>query len=137
MAVALEERIKHMRRDRKKTAALMDALITGLQDIPDIVFNGDMEKRLPGTVNVSFKNVHGRELLLLLDAKYGVCVSGGSACNTNSKKPSHVLTALSLPEELAESAVRISLNQDNTLEDVEYIVKALKESTAYLKTYKY
>ena len=84
-------------------------------------------------MNVSFENIGGRELLFLLDAKYGLCVSGGSACNTNSQKPSHVLLALGLSEELAESAVRFSLNQDNTPEDVEYIVKAVRESVEYLR----
>ena len=133
MATALQEHTKHLRRDTKKTKELMNALLAGLNEIPEIVFNGDAVKRLPGTVNVSFKNVRGRELLFLLDAKYGICVSGGSACNTNSKKPSHVLLALGLSEELAESAVRISLNQDNSMEDVEYILKALKESVAYLR----
>ncbi|MDO5445995.1 MAG: IscS subfamily cysteine desulfurase [Eubacteriales bacterium] len=133
MAAALKEHAKHMKRDMKNTRELMDRLLAGLQEIPDIVFNGDPENRLPGTVNVSFKNVRGRELLFLLDAKYGICVSGGSACNTNSKSPSHVLLALGLPEELADSAVRVSLNQDNTPEDVDYIVNALKESTAYLR----
>ena len=134
MAAALDEHCKHMKRDIRKTKELIDALTAGLQDIPGIVFNGDPENRLPGTVNVSFADVHGRELLFLLDAKYGVCVSGGSACSTGSKKPSHVLLALGLSDELAESAVRISLNQDSTPEDVEYIVSALKGSIEYLKS---
>ena len=133
MAAALSEHVKHMKRDTKKISALTDALTKELQEIPGIVFNGDPVNRLPGTLNVSFENVHGRELLFLLDAKYGICVSGGSACTTNSTKPSHVLLALGLSEELAESAVRISLNQDNSPEDVEYIVTALRESIAYLR----
>ena len=134
MAAALLEHTKHLKRDTKKIKGLVDTLTAGLNEIPGVVFNGDPENRLPGTVNVSFENVRGRELLFLLDAKYGVCVSGGSACNTNSKKPSHVLRALGLSDELAESAVRISLNQDNSPEDVEYIVKALQESISYLRT---
>ena len=133
MAAALTEHVKHMKRDTKKISAMMDALTKGLNEIPGVVFNGDPENRLPGTVNVSFENVHGRELLFLLDAKYGVCVSGGSACTAGSAKPSHVLLALGLPEKLAESAVRVSLNQDNTLEDAKYIVTALRESVAYLR----
>ena len=134
MAAALQEHTKHLKRDTKKIRDMMDALTVGLKEIPGIVFNGDAENRLPGTVNVSFENIKGRELLFLLDAKYGLCVSGGSACNTNSKKPSHVLLALGLTEELAESAVRISINQDNTPEDAEYIVNALKESVEYLRS---
>lgn len=134
MATALDEHCRHMKRDTQKTRELTEKLIAGLQSIPDIVFNGDLENRLPGTVNVSFRNVKGRELLFLLDAGYGICVSGGSACNTNSGKPSHVLMALGLPDELAESAVRISLNQDNSEEDVGYIVNALRESVEYLRS---
>ena len=132
MAAALQEHTKHLKRDTKKIKAMMDTLTAGLKEIPGVSFNGDRENCLPGTVNVSFENIRGRELLFLLDAKYGICVSGGSACNTNSKKPSHVLLALGLSEELAESAVRISLNQDNSPEDAEYIVRALRESTEYL-----
>ena len=134
MAAALQEHTKHLKRDTKKIRGMIDALITGLNEIPGVIFNGDGENRLPGTVNVSFEKIGGRELLFLLDAKYGICVSGGSACNTNSIKPSHVLLALGLSEELAESAVRVSLNQDNTPEDAEYIVKALRESVEYLRS---
>ena len=133
MAAALDEHTKYMARRTKKIKAMMDVLTAGLREIPGVIFNGDRDNCLPGTVNVSFENIGGRELLFLLDAKYGICVSGGSACNTNSTKPSHVLLALGLPEALAESAVRISLNQDNTPEDVEYILTALRESTAYLR----
>ena len=134
MAAALQEHTKHMKRDTKKIRAMMDELTKGLAEIPGVIFNGDSENRLPGTVNVSFEKIGGRELLFLLDAKYGICVSGGSACNTNSKKPSHVLLALGLSEELAESAVRFSINQDNTPEDVEYIVTAVRESVEYLRS---
>lgn len=133
MAIALEEHIYHMKRDIKKTERLMDKLVTGLREIPDIIFNGDLQKHLPGTVNVSFKGIKGRELLFLLDAKYGISVSGGSACNTNSSSPSHVLRALGLSDELAESAIRISINQDNTTGDVDYIVNALKECIEFLR----
>lgn len=133
MAIALDDHIRHIRRNTNKTKELMDRLITGLSEISGIIFNGDMENRLPGTVNFSFENIRGRELLFLLDAKYGVCVSGGSACNTGSKDPSHVLLAMGLGRDLAESAVRISLNSDNTIEEVEYIIRAIKESVASLR----
>lgn len=136
MAAALQEHTKHLKRDTKRIRNMMDTLTMGLKEIPGIIFNGDGENRLPGTVNVSFEKIGGRELLFLLDAKYGLCVSGGSACNTNSNKPSHVLLALGLSEELAESAVRISINQDNSSDDVEYIINALKESVSYLRSRK-
>ena len=134
MAVALNDHITHLKRNAKKTRAMTDSVVAALAGFPGVRFNGDPENRLPGTVNVSFRNVKGRELLFLLDAGYGICVSGGSACNTNSGKPSHVLRALGLPDELAESAVRISLNQDNSEEDVGYIVNALRESVDYLRS---
>ena len=134
MAAALMEHEKHMKRDTKKITAMMDALTNALKEIPGIVFNGDPENRLPGTVNVAFENVPGRELLFLLDAKYGICVSGGSACTAASSAPSHVLLALGLPEGLAESAVRVSLNQDNAKEDAGYIAAALRESVEYLRS---
>ncbi len=134
MAAALQEHTQNLKRSTKKIGAMMDKLTKGLAEIPGVIFNGDLDNRLPGTVNVSFEHIRGRELLFLLDAKYGICISGGSACNTHSPKPSHVLLALGLSEELAESAVRFSLNQDNTLKDVEYIVTALKESVEYLRS---
>ena len=134
MAVALKEHVKHLKRDTKKIKTMIETLIEGLEEIPGVHFNGDKENRLPGTVNVSFENIRGRELLFLLDAKYGICVSGGSACNTSNKKPSHVLLALGIDEKLAESAVRISINQDNTMEDAIYIIKAIKESVDYLRS---
>ena len=133
MAIALQEHMKHLKLDTKKIKAMKNTLIAGLVDISGIVFNGDSNNCLPGTVNVSFNGVKGRELLFVLDAKYGICVSGGSACNTNSKKPSHVLLALGIDEKLAESAIRISINQDNTMEDVIYIIKAIKETVEYLR----
>ena len=132
-AIALREHIKHLKSETKKIKVMMNALIEGIAEIPGAYFNGDNENRLPGTVNISFENIRGRELLFLLDAKYGICVSGGSACNSNSKKPSHVLLALGMNEELAESAIRISINQDNTIDDVKYITKAIKESVDYLR----
>ena len=133
MAAALTEHVKGLKTESKKIRAMTDRVISELKDIQGIVFNGDPENRLPGTVNMSFDGIAGRELLFLLDAKYGICVSGGSACNTGSTSPSHVLLAMGLSDKMAESAVRISLDQENTMNDVEYIVRAIRESVEYLR----
>lgn len=133
MAVALEERIKHLKSETKKAKAMTETIASAFEDLPGVRLNGDKKNRLPGTVNLSFTGIGGRELLFLLDAKYGVSASGGSACSASSSKPSHVLTAMGLTREEAESAVRISLGQENTMDDAEYIAKALRESVEYLR----
>ena len=89
--------------------------------------------QVDGFEDLSFSGIDGRELLFLLDAKYGVSASGGSACSASSSEPSHVLTAMGLTKEEAESAVRISLGPENTMDDAAYIVKAIKESVEYLR----
>ncbi len=133
MAVALQERIKHLKSEMKKAWAMTEYIISAFEDFPGARLNGDRKNRLPGTVNMSFSGIGGRELLFLLDAKYGISASGGSACSASSSEPSHVLTAMGLGKEDAESAVRISLGPENTMEDAEYIVKAIRESVEYLR----
>lgn len=88
--------------------------------------NGDMVNRLPGNANISFKGVNGTKLLFELD-KYGICASAGSACSTGNAEPSHVLTAIGLDKELIEGTLRISFGNENTIEDVDFLVNALKE----------
>lgn len=92
--------------------------------IPDIKINGSMEYRLPGNSNISFKNVNGNELLMKLDDK-GICASAGSACSSGSSMPSHVLTAIGLTSEYAEGTLRVTFGDENTKEDVEYLVENL------------
>ena len=133
MMAALEENIRHLKRNSKKVRAMTDSIIEAFKDFPGVRFNGDLQNRLPGTVNMSFSGIGGRELLFMLDAKYGICVSGGSACNSTSPEPSHVLTAMGLPKELADASVRISLSQENVPEDVDYIVTAIKDCVKYLR----
>ena len=87
--------------------------------------NGDLENRLAGNANISFENVDGSELLFKLDEQ-GICASAGSACSTQNPMPSHVLTAIGLEQELANSTLRVSIGKDNTKEDVDYLVSALK-----------
>ncbi len=96
------------------------------ENIPEIHINGTMEKRLPGNINISFKNVESNELLFRLD-ELGICASGGSACSSGDNNPSHVLTAIGTPSELAKGAIRFTFGDFNTKEDVDYLVESLKE----------
>lgn len=88
--------------------------------------NGDMVNRLPGNANISFKGVNGTKLLFELD-KYGICASAGSACSTGNAEPSHVLTAIGLDKDLIEGTLRISFGNENTIEDVDFLMDVLKE----------
>lgn len=88
--------------------------------------NGDMVNRLPGNANISFKGVNGTKLLFELD-KYGICASAGSACSTGNAEPSHVLTAIGLDKDLIEGTLRISFGNENTIEDVDFLMDVLKK----------
>lgn len=108
----------------KKTAILRDRLIDGILKLPRTRLNGDREKRLPGTVNISIEGVEGESLLLMLDMN-GICASSGSACTSGSLDPSHVLLALGLKHEVAHGSLRLSINEDTTDEDVDYILEVV------------
>lgn len=96
-----------------------------MSQIQDVRFNGDMENRLSNNLSVTFKGVRAETLLMLLN-EWGICVSTGSACNSSEKTPSHVLTAIGLNEDEANSTVRFSLSHNNTMEEIDYTVNALK-----------
>lgn len=96
------------------------------KQIPDIKINGSIEQRLPGNSNISFKGVSGSELLMKLDER-GICASAGSACSSGSNMPSHVLTAIGLTSEYAEGTLRVTFGDENTKEDVEYLVTSLAD----------
>lgn len=96
------------------------------KNIPYVKINGDKERRLPGNSNISFEFVEGEELLLNLDMK-GICVSTGSACSSGNSSPSHVLTAIGIPSNLAKGSLRVTFGKENTKEDVDYLVKSLIE----------
>lgn len=111
----------------RKQRELRDYYITELEkNIPNIKINGDLEKRLSGNANISFRGVNASELLFKLD-EYGICASAGSACSTSNPMPSHVLTAIGLNQELANSTLRVSIGRDNTIEDIKYLVDKLKK----------
>ena len=92
------------------------------ENIQDIKINGDLEKRLPGNINVSFKGCDSNQILLELD-KIGICASGGSACSSGSSLPSHVLLAIGLERSYLEGSIRLTLGEENTKEDIDYFIK--------------
>ena len=133
MAAALDEACDRLEEDTATLTALRDRLITGLSNIPHSVLNGNREHRLPGTVNFCFEGIEGESLLLLLDDK-GVYASSGSACTSGSLDPSHVLLAIGRPHEIAHGSLRLSLSPDTTQEEVDYMVEAVTDVVAYLRT---
>ncbi len=109
----------------ERVRSLRDGLLKGLEEkIPDLLVNGSMEKRLPGNLNVSFPGVEGETLLIRLD-QMGICAASGSACSTGSLEPSHVLTAIGRTPMEAKGSLRLTLSDQNTLEEVEEVVDAL------------
>ena len=111
----------------KHLKGLRDYYITKVKEkIPNAILNGDIENRLPGNSNFSFPSVDGEELLFYLDSK-GICASAGSACTSGSSKPSHVLSSIGLSDELASKALRVTFGEENTKEDVDYLVESIYE----------
>ena len=133
MAAALEEACKNLDTNIAKLTVLRDRLIAGLSQIPHSVLNGDAKHRLPGNVNFCFEGIEGESLLLLLDDK-GVYASSGSACTSGSLDPSHVLLAIGRPHEIAHGSLRLSLSQENTEEEIDYIIKGVSEVVSYLRS---
>lgn len=133
MGAAIEKITANMKENTKKVAAMRDKLIdTILKEIPYTRLNGDREKRLPGNVNISFRFIEGESLLLMLDL-HGICASSGSACTSGSLDPSHVLLAIGLPHEIAHGSLRLTLNHENTMEDVDYILEVLPQIVEKLR----
>ena len=111
----------------KKLTELRDYYISQVKEnIPGIKVNGDMTNRLPGNANISFRGINGSELLLKLDEAH-ICASAGSACSTSNPEPSHVLTAIGLDKEYLDGTLRVSFGKDNTKDDVDFLVSAIKE----------
>lgn len=132
MAAAFEEACENMEKNAVKVAALRDKLIAGLARIPHSVLNGDPAQRLSGNVNFCFEGIEGESLLLLLDEK-GISASSGSACTSGSLDPSHVLLAIGRPHEIAHGSLRLSLSENSTEAEVDYILKAVPEVVDYLR----
>lgn len=116
----------------KKIAVMRDRLIEGILKLPRTCLNGDRERRLPGNVNISIEGIEGESLLLMLDNN-GICASSGSACTTASLDPSHVLLALGLKHEVAHGSLRLSIDEETTAEDVEYILEIVPKVVKRLR----
>lgn len=133
MAAALEEACAAMDETGARLTGLRERLIEGLAQIPYSELNGDRECRLPGNVNFCFEGIEGESLLLLLDDK-GICASSGSACTSGSLDPSHVLLAIGRPHEVAHGSLRLSIGEDITEADIEYIIQSVTDVVAYLRS---
>lgn len=133
MAAALKEACANLDKNAAYLTSLRDRLIEGLSQIPHSVLNGERTERLPGNVHFCFEGIEGESLLLLLDAK-GICASSGSACTSGSLDPSHVLLAIGRPHEIAHGSLRLTLSEENTPEEVEYMIQTIPEVVAYLRS---
>ena len=132
LATALKDAQEHMQQNTAYITGLRDALRNGLDKIDGAGFNGSREHCLPGPVNYSFQGVNGETLLSLLSNE-GICCSSGSACSAGSLEPSHVLLALGLSHETAKSALRFSLCEYNTMDEVQTIITKVTEAVNRLR----
>lgn len=132
MAKALMDATKASDETAEIEIKLRNHLIEGLEKISHSILNGDREKRLPGNVNFCFEGIEGESLLLLLDAK-GIAASSGSACTSGSLDPSHVLLAIGRPHEIAHGSLRLTICRDNTMEEIDYMIKEIANVVEYLR----
>lgn len=134
MAMAAQKAADNMKTKGAAEMKLRDYLIDKIErEIPYCRLNGHRTKRLPGNVNFSFRFIQGESLVLMLDRK-GICASSGSACTSGELNPSHVLLALGRNEEEAEGALRITLSEKNSMEEMEFVVECLKEAVQKLRS---
>ena len=133
MAKAAEIAFANMEENQKKETQVRDYLINKITEkIPFVKVNGDRTRRLPNNVNVCFRFIEGESMLIMLDQK-GICASSGSACTSGSLDPSHVLLAIGLPHEIAHGSLRLSLSEENTIEEADYVVEQLETIVATLR----
>ena len=134
MAAALKEASVNMETNAAVMTAMRNRLIAGLKEIPHSALNGDAERRLPGNVNFCFEGIEGESLLLLLDDK-GIAASSGSACTSGSLDPSHVLLAIGRVHDVAHGSLRLTIGEDITEEQVDYMINSVKEVVEYLRSF--
>ena len=134
MAVALEEATGKMAQNAAHLTEMRDRLIAGLNEIPHGALNGDQTHRLPGNVNFCFEGIEGESLLLLLDDQ-GIQESSGSACTSGSLDPSHVLLAIGRVHDVAHGSLRLSIGEDITEDEVNYMIRTVAEIVAYLRSF--
>ena len=133
MGKALELAQQSMKQRMEHETELRDYLIRRIRkEIPDTRVNGHMIYRLPNNINVAFRFIHGASLLILLDTEE-ICVSSGSACNSEVQGPSHVIQALHLPKDYENGVIRMTLGEENTLEEMEQVVQVLKRYVQELR----
>lgn len=133
MGTATARAITTMEERTAKETALRDYLIGRvLEEIPYTRLNGHTKKRLPNNANFSFQFIEGESLLIMLDMR-GICASSGSACTSGSLDPSHVLLAIGLPHEIAHGSLRLTLSEETTKEELDYVVESLKEIVGNLR----
>ena len=132
MAAALEDACRRIDENAAHLIPLRDKLIAGLSQIPHSALNGDPINRLPSNVNFCFEGIEGESLLLLLDDK-GICASSGSACTSGSLDPSHVLLAIGRVHDVAHGSLRLSLGEDITEEEIDYLIASVTEVVDYLR----
>ena len=133
MARALEDACASINEVNTHLLKMRNRLIAGLSQIPHSILNGDATRRLPGNVHFCFEGIEGESLLLLLDDK-GICASSGSACTSGSLDPSHVLLAIGRPHEIAHGSLRLSLSEDITEAEVDYLITSVTEVVTYLRS---
>ena len=133
MTKAFEDACANIDRTSSHLTAMRDRLIHGLSKIPHSILNGDTKKRLANNVHFCFEGIEGESLLLLLDDK-GICASSGSACTSGSLDPSHVLLAIGRPHEIAHGSLRLSLSEDITEAEIDYLIQSVTEVVAYLRS---
>ena len=134
MAAALKEAADKMEQTSPYIKGMRDRLIAGLKAIPHSAINGDEKHRLPSNANFCFEGIEGESLLLLLDQK-GISASSGSACTSGSLDPSHVLLAIGRVHDVAHGSLRLSLGEDITEEQVDYIIRSVGEVVEYLRSF--
>ena len=134
LAEALKIAVETMDERKEKLTKMRNRLIDGLLKIERSRLNGDRENRLPGNMNMCFEGIEGESLLLRLDLA-GISASSGSACTSGSLDPSHVLLSIGLPHEIAHGSLRISFSDNNTEEDVDYILENVPKIVEYLRSF--
>lgn len=132
MATALKESVENIDKNAERLTSVRNKIIAGLKEIPHSAINGDEESRLPSNVNFCFEGIEGESLLLLLDDK-GIAASSGSACTSGSLDPSHVLLAIGRVHDVAHGSLRLSIGENITDEEADYIIKSVKEVVEYLR----
>ncbi|NLC90639.1 MAG: cysteine desulfurase NifS [Methanocorpusculum parvum] len=132
LGAAIERAVTHLPEEMDRLTDLRNELTRELLKIPATHLNGHPTKRLPNNTNIIFEYIEGESVLLLLNMK-GICASTGSACNSASLEPSHVLTAMGIPHEIAHGSIRLTIGERTTAEDVKIVTAALKETVEKLR----